>query len=98
MHPVRMEIEACCPWSGARAGLITTPHGVIETAVFMPVGTQGTVKALTREQVGQIGSPIVLADSYRRNRRPGTKLIAEAGGLLSFDGWHKPILTDSGGF
>lgn len=99
MHPpVRLEIDAVCPWSGARAGRLTTPHGVVETPVFMPVGTQSTVKALTWQQVADTGSQIVLGNSYHLYLRPGHKHIEKAGGLHSFSGWHKPILTDSGGF
>lgn len=96
--PVRLEIEAVCPWSGARAGRLHTPHGLIETPVFMPVGTQATVKALTWQQVEETGSQIVLANSYHLYLRPGTKIIRGAGGLHKFDGWSRPILTDSGGF
>jgi queuine tRNA-ribosyltransferase len=95
---VRLEIEAVCPWSGARAGKLTTPHGVIETPVFMPVGTQSTVKALTWAQVAEAGSQIVLGNSYHLYLRPGHQHIAKAGGLHKFSGWDKPILTDSGGF
>jgi queuine tRNA-ribosyltransferase len=95
---VRMEIEAVCPWSGARAGKLYTPHGVIETPVFMPVGTQASVKALTWDQVAEAGSQIVLGNSYHLYLRPGTPLIEAAGGLHKFSGWTRPILTDSGGF
>ena len=95
---VRLEIEAVCPWSGARAGSLQTPHGAIKTPVFMPVGTQASVKALSWEQVTATGSQIVLANSYHLYLRPGHELIARAGGLHKFDGWDKPILTDSGGF
>lgn len=98
MHPIHLDIEAECPWSGARAARLHTPHGIVETPVFMPVGTQGTVKALTWDQVENTGSQIVLANSYHLYLRPGTKLIAEAGGLHHFEGWQNPILTDSGGF
>jgi queuine tRNA-ribosyltransferase len=95
---VRLEIEAVCPWSGARAGKLHTPHGVVETPVFMPVGTQATVKALTWQQVAEAGSQIVLGNSYHLYLRPGIELIKEAGGLHRFSGWERPILTDSGGF
>jgi queuine tRNA-ribosyltransferase len=95
---VKMEIEAVCPWSGARAGKLHTPHGVVETPVFMPVGTQATVKALTWQQVADAGSQIVLGNSYHLNLRPGIELVQAAGGLHGFSGWSGPILTDSGGF
>jgi queuine tRNA-ribosyltransferase len=92
------EIEAVCPWSGARAAILRTPHGVIETPVFMPVGTNGTLKALTFDQVERTGAEIVLANSYHLYLRPGSDLVARAGGIHSFIGWPKPVLTDSGGF
>lgn len=95
---ISFEIQAVCPWSGARAGLLATPHGVIQTPVFMPVGTQSTVKALTWDQVKAVESQIVLANSYHLYLRPGHKLIERAGGLHRFCSWNKPILTDSGGF
>ncbi len=96
--PVRLDIDAVCPWSGARAGRLTTPHGIVETPVFMPVGTQSTVKAMTWQQVEDTGSQIVLGNSYHLYLRPGHKHIAKAGGLHKFSSWGKPILTDSGGF
>jgi queuine tRNA-ribosyltransferase len=95
---ISFQIEATCPWSGARAGKLVTPHGVIETPVFMPVGTNGTLKALTFDQVYRTGAEIVLTNSYHLYLRPGTALIEKAGGVHNFIGWHKPILTDSGGF
>lgn len=99
MEPaVTLEIEAVCPWSGARAARMRTPHGMVETPVFMPVGTQSTVKTLTWQQVEDTGSQIVLGNSYHLYLRPGHELIARAGGLHNFANWQKPILTDSGGF
>ena len=98
MHAVTYEIHAECPWSGARAGAFKTPHGEVKTPVFMPVGTQSTVKALTWDQVDAAGSQIVLANSYHLYLRPGHKLVERAGGLHGFSAWTKPILTDSGGF
>jgi queuine tRNA-ribosyltransferase len=92
------QIEATCPWSGARAGRMVTPHGAVETPVFMPVGTNGTLKALTFDQVSRTGAEIVLTNSYHLYLRPGPDLIEKAGGVHNFIGWHKPILTDSGGF
>lgn len=98
MSPIKFELEAVCPWSGARAGTIVTAHGSIRTPVFMPVGTNATLKALTFDQVVSCGAEIVLANSYHLYLRPGHKLIKAAGGLHGFMSWQKPILTDSGGF
>lgn len=97
-HPVTLNLQKVCSWSGARAGIVSTPHGQIETPVFMPVGTQSTVKAMTWDQVEATGSQIVLANSYHLYLRPGHKLIERAGGLHNFSNWKRPILTDSGGF
>ncbi len=82
----------------ARRGRITTPHGVIETPVFMPVGTQATVKAMKPEDVEKTGAQIILANTYHLFLRPGSDIVREAGGLHRFMNWNKPILTDSGGF
>ncbi|HZK00095.1 MAG TPA: tRNA guanosine(34) transglycosylase Tgt [Tissierellaceae bacterium] len=82
----------------ARLGRIHTPHGVIETPVFMPVGTRATVKAMTPEEVKSLGAEIILSNTYHLYLRPGHDLIKEAGGLHKFMNWHGPILTDSGGF
>ncbi len=98
VSPLKFAVEAVCPWSGARAGRLLTPHGPIETPVFMPVGTQSTIKALCWDQVEATGTQIVLANSYHLYLRPGHKLIERAGGLHKFTSWVKPILTDSGGF
>ena len=84
--------------SKARRGRITTPHGVIETPVFMPVGTQATVKAMKPESVEATGAQIILANTYHLMLRPGSEIVREAGGLHEFMNWHKPILTDCGGF
>jgi len=85
--------------SNARAGLITTGHGAIETPIFMPVGTQGTVKAVHfRELKEDIKAEIVLGNTYHLYLRPGIEILEQAGGLHRFCGWDKPILTDSGGF
>lgn len=85
--------------SNARAGLITTDHGEIETPIFMPVGTAGTVKAVhQRELADDIRAQIILGNTYHLYLRPGTDIIHKAGGLHKFNGWNKPILTDSGGF
>ena len=82
----------------ARRGRITTPHGVIETPVFMPVGTQATVKAMKPEDVERTGAQIILGNTYHLYLRPGSDIIREAGGLHKFMNWDKPILTDSGGY
>lgn len=82
----------------ARAGELITAHGVVETPVFMPVGTQGTVKALTPRDLEETGAAIILGNTYHLYLRPGDELIRNLGGLHRFMDWHKPILTDSGGF
>jgi queuine tRNA-ribosyltransferase len=84
--------------TAARRGRLTTRHGVIETPIFMPVGTQGTVKSLTPVHLKEIGSQIILGNTYHLNLRPGSELVRELGGLHKFMGWDGPILTDSGGF
>lgn len=87
-----------CPQTRARRGELATAHGLIQTPVFMPVGTQATVKGLTPAQVEETGAQIILANTYHLNIRPTSELIARMGGLHSFMRWDKPILTDSGGF
>jgi len=82
----------------ARAGLLNTPHGPVETPTFMPVGTQGTVKGLTSEMVRAAGAQIILGNTYHLALRPGDELIRDLGGLHKFMHWDGPILTDSGGF
>src|SRR6478672_1786338 len=82
----------------ARRGRLHTPHGVVETPIFMPVGTQATVKGLTPDQLAAAGARIVLGNTYHLTLRPGDELIAELGGLHRFMSWDGPILTDSGGF
>ncbi|MBL9123510.1 MAG: tRNA guanosine(34) transglycosylase Tgt [Planctomycetaceae bacterium] len=82
----------------ARLGRLTTPHGVVQTPAFMPVGTQATVKGLTIDQVHSTGAEILLGNTYHLALRPGSELIAALGGLHQFMGWTGPILTDSGGF
>ena len=84
--------------SAARRGEVSTLHGVIQTPVFMPVGTQATVKAVTPEDLKDIGAQIILANTYHLYIRPGHELIQELGGLHKFMNWERPILTDSGGF
>lgn len=84
--------------TGARRGVIHTPHGDIQTPVFMPVGTQAAVKAMRPEQVRELGAEIILSNTYHLYLRPGHELIREAGGLHRFMNWNRAILTDSGGF
>src|SRR5262245_60462803 len=84
--------------AAARRGRLTTSRGVVETPVFMPVGTRGTVKSLTPDDVRDSGAQIILANAYHLLLRPGPALIAQLGGLHRFMGWNGPILTDSGGF
>lgn len=84
--------------SKARAGLLRTDHGVIETPIFMPVGTQGTVKAIDQRALNEIGAQIILGNTYHLYLRPGTEVLNEFAGLHNFMNWDKPILTDSGGY
>ncbi len=84
--------------TAARRGRLRTRHGVVETPIFMPVGTQGTVKAVTPAHLREIGAQIILGNTYHLNLRPGSALVREMGGLHKFMGWDGPILTDSGGF
>ena len=87
------------PQSNARAGLIKTAHGVIETPIFMPVGTLGTVKGLhTKEIENDVKAQIILGNTYHLYLRPGMEILRGAGGLHKFNGWSRPILTDSGGY
>src|SRR3989339_399757 len=104
-HPVNpsvktgdFEIEALSSQCAARAAKLATARGVIETPVFMPVGTQGSVKTISNEELKSIGAQIILGNSYHLYLRPGTELIEKAGGLQKFIGWNAPMLTDSGGF
>ena len=94
----RFEIISVDEKSGARAGLLHTPHGAIETPVFMPVGTQATVKSLSPQELMACGCPVILANTYHLHLRPGDELVAKAGGLHRFESWDKSLLTDSGGF
>lgn len=91
-------IDAECPDTWARAGTIQTPHGTIQTPIFMPVGTQATVKSVSPEELYGVGTQILLANTYHLMLRPGSALIDSFGGLHSFMHWDGPILTDSGGF
>jgi len=91
-------VAAADPHSSARAGIIQTPHGAIETPAFAPVASQGTVKALLHSQLEQLGAQLILCNSYHLYLRPGLDIIRNMGGLHSFISWPRPILTDSGGF
>lgn len=96
--PIKFEILAEDKATRARAGLLHTPHGVIETPIFMPVGTGGTVKGMTQDELEGLGVQILLGNTYHLYLRPGHELIRQAGGLHRFMSWPHPILTDSGGF
>jgi queuine tRNA-ribosyltransferase len=87
-----------CKQSGARLGRIHTPHGIIETPTFMPVGTQATVKTMSPEELKAMDAHIILSNTYHLFLRPGHELVGKAGGLHKFMNWDRPILTDSGGF
>ena len=93
-----LEILHVDPHTGARYGILHTPHGDVEVPMFMPVGTNATLKMLSPEQVAACGSGVVLANTYHLHIRPGEQIVKEAGGLHEFMNYHGPILTDSGGF
>jgi len=95
---IQFELIKTCKQSGARLGRLHTPHGVIDTPIFMPVGTQATVKAMTPEELEDMEAQIILSNTYHLFLRPGHELVEKAGGLHKFMNWHHPILTDSGGF
>lgn len=95
---IKYELIKECKQTGARLGRLHTPHGIIETPIFMPVGTQATVKAMTPEELKDMEAQIILSNTYHLYLRPGHELVAEAGGLHKFMNWDRPILTDSGGF
>ena len=99
MSAITYELLHECKQTGARRGVIHTPHGDIQTPVFMPVGTQATVKSMTPEELKEmVKAEIILSNTYHLYLRPGNKLVKEAGGLHEFMRWDRPILTDSGGF
>ena len=97
-QPFSYELIHTCAQSGARLGVLHTPHGDIQTPIYMPVGTAAVVKAMTSREMEEIGTQILVSNTYHLHLRPGEDLVAEAGGLHRFMDWHKPILTDSGGF
>ena len=98
MSAIRYELIKTCKQSGARLGKLYTPHGVIDTPIFMPVGTQATVKAMTPEELKAMDARIILSNTYHLYMRPGHELVKKAGGLHKFMNWDRAILTDSGGF
>ncbi|MFT4024036.1 MAG: tRNA guanosine(34) transglycosylase Tgt, partial [Flavihumibacter sp.] len=99
MPALTFELSHTDQGSAARAGLIRTDHGTIETPIFMPVGTAGSVKAVSQLQLQQeINAQIILGNTYHLYLRPGTDVLEAAGGLHRFNGWDRPILTDSGGY
>lgn len=99
MASLEFELETTAAGSNARAGVITTDHGKIHTPIFMPVGTVGSVKAVTQQQLKQdVNAQIILGNTYHLYLRPGTEVLEGAGGLHKFNGWDRPILTDSGGY
>ena len=95
---ITYELIKQCPHTGARAGRIHTPHGSFDTPIFMPVGTQASVKTLAPEELKEMGAGIILSNNYHLFLRPGSKLVKEAGGLHKFMNWDRAILTESGGF
>lgn len=95
---ITYELQKECPHTGARAGLLHTPHGTFTTPMFMPVGTQATVKTMAPEELKEMGAQIILSNTYHLFLRPGADLVEEAGGLHRFMNWDKGVLTDSGGF
>ena len=97
-QPVTFEITHICKQSGARTGILHTPHGDVETPMFMPVGTQATVKFVSPEELKDLGSGVVLANTYHLWLRPGEDIVDQAGGVQKFMNYKGPMLTDSGGF
>lgn len=98
MPAVKYEHIKTCKQSGARLGRVHTPHGVIETPIFMPVGTLATVKTMSPEELKEMNAQIILSNTYHLFLRPGHDIVKAAGGLHKFLNWDRPILTDSGGF
>ncbi|WP_319420274.1 tRNA guanosine(34) transglycosylase Tgt [Pleurocapsa sp. FMAR1] len=92
------ECQATCKHTHARAGIFHTPHGIVETPRFMPVGTLATVKGIIPQQLEAANAQMILANTYHLHLQPGEEIVREAGGLHSFMAWSQPILTDSGGF
>src|SRR5258706_1442206 len=97
-EPLRFDIVARAAGSAARAGVLQTPHGALQTPVFMPVGTHATVKAVAPDDLEALGASIVLANTYHLLLRPGPELVAHFGGLHGFMRWHRPISPTTAGF
>lgn len=91
-------IHHTAPTSLARAGTVTLAHGQVQTPEFMPIGTLGSVKSLTNDDLYRLGAQIILGNTYHLRVQPGCEIIESAGGLHAFNQWQKPMLTDSGGF
>ena len=98
MASITYELQKTCPHTGARAGLLHTPHGTFQTPMFMPVGTLATVKGIAPEMLKEMGSQVILSNTYHLWLRPGEDIVAKAGGLHMFMNYDGPMLTDSGGF
>src|SRR5882757_6697885 len=99
MAALKFELEHTDTVTKARTGTITTDHGQIQTPIFMPVGTVGSVKAVTQQQLKEeVNAQIILGNTYHLYLRPGLEILEAAGGLHKFNGWDRPILTDSGGY
>ena len=98
MSAISFKIDKRAPRSGARAGVVETPHGTIHTPAFTPVGTKANVKGILPDEVAKLGAEVVLANTYHLYLQPGEKIVKDAGGLAKFMGWNGPTITDSGGF
>ena len=99
MGKLTFELQGGCPQTAARAGKIITDHGEVLTPIFMPVGTAGSVKAVSQQQLAvDVKAQIILGNTYHLYLRPGLDVLEQAGGLHRFNGWDRPILTDSGGY
>lgn len=98
MAAFQFTLEATCPDTGARAGRLETPHGLVLTPCFMPVGTLGTVKGVSPDQLAATGAQMILGNTYHLHLQPGESIVAQMGGLHQFMHWSGPMLTDSGGF
>ncbi|XP_028130356.1 queuine tRNA-ribosyltransferase catalytic subunit [Diabrotica virgifera virgifera] len=96
--PLTFDVISSCKTSKARVGKMILPHGPVDTPVFMPVGTQGTLKGMLPEQLEKMGLQIMLANTYHLGTKPGPEILRKAGGLHKFMNWNRPLLTDSGGF
>lgn len=95
MKEFKYELKHKCAQTGARRGVITTPHGKIETPVFMPVGTLATVKSISVPELKEMEAQIILSNTYHLHLRPTSEVVKEMGGLHKFMNWDRPILTDS---